>query len=406
MDNIHRFRNNQKAIPIGNQGWDKAHEQHLIDLKVKVSPNGSYRERETGHEFVNLCACGYLGLQNHPAVIDGAIDALRSERVINTPISRTRMHLAILADLEAELSDLYRARAMTALSASATIAGVLPLIASGHLAGGPPPVMVFDKFCHFSMNHMKPVCADETLVLTAPHNDLDYLEDVCKKHPHVAYVADGVYSTGGAAPVKELLELQDRYGLFLFFDDSHSLAAWGGRGEGYVRTHIPEMNPRTAVVCSLNKAFGGSGGVAMVATDEQVTLLSRFGGPMIWSQHLPVASIGADLASARLQRTPELALRQKRLQENVALFDSLVDTAERGDGFAIRLVRIGSEEGAVEGSKEMMERGFYTSAVFFPVVERGRAGLRIMLRADHDPADVLAFCEAVREFREAAVVRG
>lgn len=405
MENIHRFRNNQKAIPIGNQGWDKAQEQNMIDLKVRVGPDGRYRDQETGHEFVNLCSCGYLGLHNHPAVIEGAIDALRSERVINTPLTRTRMRLGVLDELEAELSDLYRARAITTLSASAAISGVLPLIASGHLAGGEPPVMVFDKFCHFSMNHMKPVCADETLVLTAPHNDLDYLEDVCRKHPRVAYVADGVYSTGGAAPVPELLELQDRYGLFLFFDDSHSLAAWGERGQGYVRTHLPEMNPRTVVVCSLNKGFGGSGGVVMVATGDQETLLSRFGGPMLWSQHLPVPSIGADLASARLQRTPELPLRQKRLRENVALFDSLVDTEERGDGFAIRLVRIGSEEGAVEGAKEMMERGFYTSPVFFPTVARGRAGMRIMLRADHDPADVRAFCEAVREVREGVMVR-
>lgn len=405
MENIHRFRNNQKAIPIGNQGWDKAQEQNMIDLKVRVGPDGRYRDQETGHEFVNLCSCGYLGLHNHPAVIEGAIDALRSERVINTPLTRTRMRLAILDELEAELSDLYRTRAITTLSASAAISGVLPLIASGHLGGGEPPVMVFDKFCHFSMNHMKPVCADETLVLTAPHNDLDYLEDVCRQHPRVAYVADGVYSTGGAAPVKELLELQDRYGLFLFFDDSHSLAAWGERGQGYVRTHLPEMNSRTVVVCSLNKGFGGSGGVVMVATGDQETLLSRFGGPMLWSQHLPVPSIGADLASARLQRTPELPLRQKRLRENVTLFDSRVDTEERGDGFAIRLIRIGSEEGAVEGAKEMMERGFYTSPVFFPTVARGRAGMRIMLRADHDPADVLAFCEAVREVQEAVVVR-
>ncbi|HKV12161.1 MAG TPA: aminotransferase class I/II-fold pyridoxal phosphate-dependent enzyme [Thermoanaerobaculia bacterium] len=405
MENIHRFRNNQKAIPIGNQGWDKSQEQHLIDLKVRVTPDGRYRDLETGHEFVNLCSCGYLGLQNHPAVLDGAIEALQSERVINTPLSRVRMRLSILDELEAELSDLYRARAITTLSASAAISGVLPLIASGHLADGQPHVMVFDKFCHFSMNHMKPICADESLVLTSPHNDLDYLEDVCRKHPRVAYVADGVYSTGGGAPIKGLLELQDRYGLFLFFDDSHSLAYWGERGEGFVRTRIPEMNPRTVVVCSLNKGFGGSGGVVMVDNEEQVTVLTRFGGPMLWSQHLPVASIGADLASARLQKTPELAFRQKRLRENVALFDSLIDTEEKGDGFAIRLIRIGSEEGAVEGSKEMMERGFYTSAVFFPIVERGRAGLRIMLRADHDPADVLAFCEAVREVREGVLVR-
>jgi 7-keto-8-aminopelargonate synthetase-like enzyme len=397
LENIHRFRNNQKAIPIGNQGWDKARDQHLIDLKVRVLPDGRYRDQETGHEFVNLCACGYLGLHNHPAVIEGAIDALRSERVINTPLTRTRMRLAILDELEAELSHLYRARAITTLSASAAISGVLPLIASGHLVGGEPPVMVFDKFCHFSMNHMKPVCADETLVLTAPHNDLDYLEDVCRQHPRVAYVADGVYSTGGAAPVRELLELQDRYGLFLFFDDSHSLAYWGERGEGFVRTRLPEMNSRTVVVGSLNKGFGGSGGVVMVSTEEQVTVLTRFGGPMLWSQHLPVPSIGADLASARLQRTPELPLRQKRLRENVALFDSLIDTEEKGDGFAIRLIRIGSEEGAVEGSKEMMEQGFYTSAVFFPIVPRGKAGLRIMLRADLSREDIVRLGTAVRD---------
>ncbi|HEX6863969.1 MAG TPA: 2-amino-3-ketobutyrate CoA ligase, partial [Thermoanaerobaculia bacterium] len=130
MENIHRFRNNQKAIPIGNQGWDKSQEQHLIDLKVRVKPDGRYRDQETGHEFVNLCSCGYLGLHNHPAVVEGAIAALQSEGVINTPLSRVRMRLSILDELEAELSDLYRARAITTLSASAAISGVLPLIGS------------------------------------------------------------------------------------------------------------------------------------------------------------------------------------------------------------------------------------------------------------------------------------
>ncbi|MFL6194100.1 MAG: aminotransferase class I/II-fold pyridoxal phosphate-dependent enzyme [Thermoanaerobaculia bacterium] len=397
MDNIHRFRNNPRAIPLGNRGWDEAQESHLIGLKVRATPDDRVWDQETGHGFINLCSCGYLGLQSHPAVIEGAIAALRSEGVINTSITRLRIRLAILDQLEEELSGLYRTRTLTALSASAAHSGVLPLVASGHLSDGQPRVMVFDKFCHFSMNHMKPVCADETLVLTAPHNDLDFLEDVCRKHPRVAFVADGVYSMGGRAPVRELLALQDRYGLFLYFDDSHALAAYGERGEGFVRTLLPEMNPLTVIVASLNKAFGATGGVVQMGPGQDEPLLARFGGPLAWSQHLNVPAIGAALGSVSVHRTPELGERQRRLQENIALFDELMDTDDRGDGLPIRLIRVGEEERAVEASKALMSQGYYSSAVFFPIVERGKAGLRVMIRADNRPEDLRTFCAAVRE---------
>lgn len=396
MENIHRFRNNQKAIPLGNRGWDEASENRLIELKVRAVEDDRL-EGGDGHRFINLCSCGYLGLQSHPAILQGAIDALRDERVINTSITRLRLRLGILEDLEDELSDLFRARTITALSASVAISGVLPLIASGHLSDGQPRVMVFDKFCHFSMNHIKPICADESLVLTAPHNDLNYLEDVCKKHPRVAYVADGVYSMGGAAPVPELLELQDRYGLFLFFDDSHSLSLWGERGEGYVRSFYGELSPLTVIVSSLNKGFGASGGVIMLGPAEHEATLTRFGGPLAWSQHLNVPSIGAARASARIHASPELALLQAKLRRNIDLFDREMETGEQGNHLPIKLVRVGDEELAVHCSRELLRRGFYSSAVFFPIVERGKAGLRVMVRADNRPEDLLAFSQAVKE---------
>lgn len=393
MESIHRFRNNQKAIPLGNQGWEGASENRLIDIAVCAVEDDRV-ETEAGARFVNLCSCSYLGLHSHPAVVEGAIEALRRERIVNLSISRLRLRLTILDELEA----LYRVRAFTAMSASAAIAGVLPLIASGHLSDGQPRVMVFDKFCHFSMNLMKPVCADETLVLTAPHNDLDYLEDVCRKHPRVAYVADGVYSMGGAAPICELLELQDRYGLFLFFDDSHSLSMLGERGEGYVRSFWGgELSPLTVIVASLNKGFGASGGVIMLGPVEHEPLLARFGGPLAWSQSLNVASIGSALASARLHRTPELARLQRQLHDNIALFDREIETEQRGNGLCIKLVRTGAEERAVECSREILRHGFYTSAVFFPIVERGKAGLRVMIRADNRPEDIRAFSASIRE---------
>lgn len=395
---VHRFRHNTKAIALGNPAWDEARAHHLIDLRVRVAGNDRLAVEESGFEFVNLSSCSYLGLHEHPAILEGAIEALRQAKVLDVPISRVRIRLSMLDDLEARCSSLFRAKCICAVTASAATSGVLPLLASGHLSGGEPPVMVFDKHCHFSMNLIKPICADETRVLTSPHNDLDFLEDICRKHPRVAYVADGLYSLGGAAPVRELLDLQDRYGLFLFFDDSHSLSVSGERGEGYARSLMPdELGPRTIVVASLCKGFGGSGGVIMLGPEEHADLVVRFGGPLAWSQKLNSAGMGADFASIVIHESPELGELQEKLRRNLALFDSQITTEQQGDGFPIRMVPIGDEARASEISGEIFRRGFYTSPVFFPIVERGKAGLRVMLRADNDPEDVLAFCDAVRD---------
>ena len=395
---IHKFRNNQKAVALGNPAWDEARDHHLIDLVVQVAGNDRLREETTGFEFVNLSSCSYLGLHDHPALLEGALDGIRRAKGLVIPISRIRIRPALLEELETELSDLYRTRCLTTVTASAATAGVLPLIASGHLSDGKPPVMVFDKYCHFSMNLIKPICADETTVLTSPHNDLNYIEDICKKHPRVAYVADGVYSLGGAAPVAGLRELQDRYGLFLFFDDSHSLSAYGDRGEGYARAMMgDELNPLTVIVCSLGKGFGGTGGVIMLGPAEHRDVTIRFGGPLAWSQNHNSAGLGAALASVEIHKSPLLGELQTKLRRNLDLFDSRIPTEQAGDRFSIRLVHIGDEVRTSEISGEIFRRGFYTSPVFFPVAERGKAGLRVMIRADNSTEDVEAFCDAVEE---------
>ena len=397
METLHRFRNNPAAVRIGNAAWNEALEHQLIDIKVDLDEADRLRARND-HRFVNLCSCAYLGLNIHPAIIEGAIQALRSEGLIDLPIARVRIRLNLLDEFEAEMSSLFRVRIISAVTASAASAGVLPMIASGHLCDdGQPRVMVFDKLCHFSMNLIKPICADETTVLTSPHNDLNFLEDACKKYPRVAYVADGVYSMGGHTPIKELLQLQDRYGLFIFLDDSHSLSVCGEHGEGYIRSSMAEVSPLTIIVASLCKGFGTSGGVIMMGPAAHEPVLARFGGPLAWSQGMSVASIGASMASAKIHRSPELEQLQQKLQENIRLFDSQISTEQHGDGFPVKLVQIGEEAKAVERSRALLERGFYTSAVFFPIVEKNKAGLRVMLRADNRPEDILTFTKAVKE---------
>lgn len=404
---IHRFRNNMTAIPSGNEGWDAALAHGLIDLRTDPEESGRVLRRSDGHRFINLCSCSYLGLTGHPAIIEGAISALRTQQSIDLPTSRIRLRLNLLDDFEVQLTNLFGVRTISAVTCSAATAGVLPLIASGHIYGdGEPRVMAFDRFAHFSMSLIKPICADESEVLNTPHNDMDFLEDLCKKHRRVAYICEGVYSMGGVAPIADLLALQDRYGLFLFIDDSHSLSLWGEKGCGYARSMMASVNPLTVIVASLGKGFGTSGGIIMLGDEKSEPVLTRFGGPLAWSQGLNVPSIGASMASVRLHFSSELMDLQRRLQANIALFDSLFDGGLPSDSFPLKVIHVGEAEKAVRAAQEILDRGFYTSPVFFPIVQRGDAGLRIMLRADITSDEVRAFVHAVQSALTETVTRG
>jgi 7-keto-8-aminopelargonate synthetase-like enzyme len=395
---IHRFRNNQKAIALGNPAWEKAKEKSLIDLSVRAGENDRL-VMDNGFEFINFSSCSYLGLHSHPDLLQGAVDAMRNEKVWEVSISRIRIRMRLLDEVEEQMGELWKARCICAPTAGGASSGLLPLIASGHLLpDGKPPVMVFDRYAHFSMNLIKPICADETEVLTAPHNDIDYLEDICKKHHRVAFVADGVFSLGGAARVKELLELQDRYGLFLYFDDSHSLSLYGKHGEGYARAMLgDELSPLTVNVVSLCKGFGGSGAVVMLGDPKLSDLVIRWGGPLAWSQKLNTAAMGLAKASLKIHASPQLGELQATLLKHLEMFDSRIPTEQSGDPFTIRLVVVGEEERALNVGEEVFRRGFYTSPVFFPIVERGKAGLRVMIRADNNPEDIHRFCDVLEE---------
>jgi 7-keto-8-aminopelargonate synthetase-like enzyme len=393
----HRHRNNAKMLQAADPAWRAAAEAGLIGVHVDTpDANNRLVVRETGHEFVNMCSVGYLGLNHHPQVIQGAIDALQEAQATWLVVSTTRIRHNLLVRMEEELGELFGAHVLPGTSCTALTAGILPLVASGHLTDGQPRVMVFDRFCHFCMSYVKPVCADETLVLTCDHNDLDQLEKICREYPRVAYVADGAYSMGGAAALAGLRELQERYGLFLYIDDSHSLSIRGDHGEGFVRSQL-EMNELTVIVASLGKGFGTGGGIAMLGSHAMFEFLHRHAGPVGWSQNMSLPLVGASLASAAIHRSPELGELQRRLHANIDHFDRVLPTEFAGNGLPVRRITVGEPDKAVRLSAEMYRRGFYSSAVFFPIVPQGEAGLRIMLRADLPTEKIDEFAGHVRD---------
>ncbi|WP_069166845.1 aminotransferase class I/II-fold pyridoxal phosphate-dependent enzyme [Nocardia altamirensis] len=379
----HRFRNNQRMVPASEAAWQVVADNGMLDIRVDAT-NGQNRLRDvhTGHEFCNLSSCSYLGLNSHPLVIDAGIAALRAENISGLAMAECRIRLAAAEELEADLSALFGARVLPSISCGVLSAAVLPLLASGHLTDTAPLVVVFDKFAHFSMNFVKPIVADETLVLTCPHNDMEFLADLCKRYPRVAYVCEGVYSTGGRADLVGIRALQERYGMYVYMDDSHGLSTEGAHGVGYARSVFGELDDRTMIVASLAKAFGSTGGIAMIGASGKFDFLYR-SGPMGWSQGLRTAAIGTTRGSIAVHRSPELGARQRQLAENIGIFDRRMQGRDvRGAGSHIKFVTVGDNDRAVRLSNELYRRGYYCSAMFFPIVARGQAGVRMMLRGD------------------------
>lgn len=350
---------------------------------------------------VDFVRCSYLGLDNHPKIVRGAIEAIECYGTLHWSCARTRLNFGLIGDLEDSLSDLFDARVIVYTTVLAANMGALPILASGHLTNGKKPVMVFDELAHASLAFHKGTIAEETEVVTIPHNDLQALEAICRDKAAVVYICDGIYSMGGGAPIEDLLALQQRYGLFLYIDDAHGISIFGRNGEGYARSRIPgTLGDRTIIASSLGKGFGASGGLIMLGTSRQEELFRSFAVAHAFSASPNVAAIGAALASAELHRTPELHRLQLALQDRLQLFDRLFETRHAHGKLPIRLVTIGDELVSIGAARAILDRGFYVSAVFFPTVRKGRSGLRICPTAGHQPKDIENLCEAL-----AAIVR-
>lgn len=178
-----------------------------------------------GREAVEFINCSYLGLDTHPALIEGAKRAVDAFGV-HFCCARSRLTIEPNVQLEAELSSLFRGHAITFPSVTAAHMSVLPTLASGALlprTAHAKTRFVFDKLSHASMQFLRPVIgAEASTVSTIPHNDLQALEDEAKAADRagetVIYLADGVYSMGGLCPLPELVELSEKWGIFLYVD--------------------------------------------------------------------------------------------------------------------------------------------------------------------------------------------
>ncbi|MGR4932772.1 aminotransferase class I/II-fold pyridoxal phosphate-dependent enzyme [Bradyrhizobium sp. CAR08] len=347
-------------------------------------------------QVIDFVRCSYLGLDNHPLIIAGAIEALESHRSLDWSCARTELNFDLLAELEAALSKVFCARVITFSSGTLANLAAMPILASGRLTDGRKPLVAFDGFSDLSLAYHKSIVGHETRTETIV--SIDALERLCRENADVIYVCDGIYSMGGYSPIDELRRLQERYGLFLYIDDSHGLSIFGNNGEGFARSQFPQvLGERTVIAASLGNGFGASGGILMLGTVAQETLIRRYSVPYAISSPPNSATLGAALASCKLHRSSELGERQGRLSQRIELFDRRLATVDQGNSLPIRMIVIGSEAKAIEIARGLLDRDFYALVTFLRAAGEEKAGIRVCITAEHEVRDLERLCDCILE---------
>jgi 8-amino-7-oxononanoate synthase len=396
-----KLRNTSFVVAESHKNYQTAIESHLMQVTIK-GRNGKVVEMPEGQQVVEFINCSYLGLDLHPDVV-AASKELDSSWGVNFCCARSRFSIEPVRVLEEELSKLYRGRAITFPSVTTTHMSVMPLLASGVLIDphNPPQVhFIFDRFAHSSMQYLRPILAAEATVESIGHNALDELRQrvlAAKAEGKMPiFVADGIYSMGGLCPIKDLLKMADELDFYLYMDDAHGTTIFGDHGEGSVLAQIKgELPDRLFIAFCLSKGFGSNGGGILVSDTVRERTIRSFGQIYAFSAALDFSIVNACLATLKLHQDGTVKQLQLQLRDRVAQYDRLMNLDQPFS--PIRMVMIGDEQEAIEAARGMIAQGFFVSVVFFPIVPRNKAQLRICISANHTEEHIRGLVSALEQ---------
>ena len=344
-----------------------------------------------GKPLVDFSSNDYLGLADHPALIEGAKKAMekwgagaRASRLMSGDLEihhRLESAIAALKGKEAGL-----------LFGSGYLAntGIIPALC------GRNDVIYSDRLNHASI--VDGVLLSRARFYRFRHNDLNHLEDLLISHRsryrRALIVVESVYSMDGdLALVSELLELRGRYGAMLMIDEAHATGVFGAKGEGIISQTGAESVD--VILGTFGKALGGYGAFVAVSNRMRQFLLNR-ARTFIFSTALPPAVIGANLAAVKLldeepgrrNRVCELASELRRaLREDLGL-----NTPSESQ---IVPVMVGDSQSALSLAESLRDAGFFVKAIRPPTVPEGTARIRLSVTANHSLKDVRQLLEAL-----------
>jgi len=378
-----------------NERLDKIRQEGLYrELRCVDSPQSSH-VLLAGKSLLNFSSNDYLGLANHPRLNEAAIKAV--ER-FGSGSGASRLICGSLAphhELETTLAAFKKTEAALCFSSGyAAAMGTIVALA------GKDDVIVLDKLVHACIVDAARL-SDAKLRIFA-HNDLNELEDILRwanqRHnsastatrPRTLVITESVFSMDGDfAPLREIVELKEKYGAWLMVDEAHATGLFGRRHRG-LGEELGVSDQIEIQMGTLGKALGSSGGYICgprALTDFLVNRARTF----IFSTAPVPASAAAAKTAIELVQSPEGTTRRNQLW-------SLVDQSKSSltqTGWPLSDVRsaiipliVGPEDRAVEAAAALRQCGIFIPAVRYPTVARGQARLRLTLTAAHTAEDL------------------
>ena len=378
--------------------------QRLVDQLAEIERRGLMRRRIAregpqgprivvdGREYLAFCSNDYLGLANHPRIVEAAIDAALRHGVGEGASHLLSGHSVVHERLEAKLAGFVEMpRALLFSSGYQANIGAITALA------GPEDAIFSDELNHASL--IDGVRLSRARVVRYPHVDLKFLEKTLADSRARArlVVTDGVFSMDGdIAPLPAMLELCERHDAWLLVDDAHGFGVIGPEGRGSP-AHFGLRSPRIAYVGTLGKAAGVAGAFVAGAAEVVETVLQR-ARTYIYTTAGPALLATAVEESLQLIREEEW--RRERLYRWIeALKQALhgTDVVLAPSDTPIQPLLIGGNAEAVSASAALRERAILVPAIRPPTVPEGTARLRISLSAAHGEDDVARLAAALRE---------
>ncbi|MCF8347302.1 MAG: glycine C-acetyltransferase [Bacteroidales bacterium] len=353
--------------------------------RIIVSPQGAEIQLNTGQKVLNFCANNYLGLSNHPSLVDAAKAGLDSHGYGMSSVRFICGTTDIHKELEQNVAQFFGTED-TILYAAAFDAngGVFePLL-------GEEDAIISDSLNHASIIDGVRLCKAKRY--RYPNADMVALEEELKKAQEQRFrliVTDGVFSMdGNVAPVDKIVALAEKYNAMVMVDESHSAGVVGKTGRG-VSEHFNLYGKIDIITGTLGKAFGGAIGGFTTGRKEIIDMLRQRSRPYLFSNSLPPMVVSAGIKMLEMMTdTNEL---QDRLHENTAYFMEKMLAA----GFdikptqsAICAVMLYDAKLSQEVATKLLDEGIYVIGFYFPVVPKGEARIRVQLSAAHRRKDL------------------
>jgi glycine C-acetyltransferase len=353
-------------------------------IRTLSSPQGAWLIVD-GRRVLNFCSNNYLGLANHPRLVEAAQKAVQKYGVGPAAV-RT---IAGTMDLHVQLEQ--RLAAFKGVEAAITFQ-------SGFNANlGTIPALVGKGDAVFSdeLNHASIIdgCRlSGAQIIRYAHCDPQDLQRVLQENRQnfnrAMVITDGVFSMDGdIAPLDQIYEVTQKYEAILMVDDAHGEGVMGRGGRGIV-DHFALHGKVDIEVGTLSKAFGVVGGV-VAGNPLVVEWLRQRGRPFLFSSAMTVPDVAACLVAVDiLEQSTELV---DRLWENTRYFKDEIRRLGFDTGRSvtpITPIMLGEATLAQEFSRELFEAGVFAMAIGYPTVPRGKARIRVMISAAHQKDDL------------------